>query len=511
MSLSAGDYLRHLQSLGLVAAYSVPDLELPVSFVVNRAADVKKGAVFCAIRGSKFDGHDFLEEARKNGAAVCVVHADRYTGEAGTIAVTDSFYAWGALCEKMHGCPADSLNLYGITGTNGKTSSAILLHYFLQTAGFPCGLLTTIFTDVCDGTKNAAANTMPDAAALQKLFSALRQNKAENLVMECSSHGLAQSRSGSAKYACAIFTNLTGDHLDYHKTMESYYLAKKRLFTSFAAPGMTAVINVDDAYGKRLYNELAESNADVRLIAISAEDRAADLFFEVQRIGAEGTAFRLYCGRESGNQNPLELKTKLTGLHNVYNLTGVLAAAHFSANIPWDVLAAAVPDAPPAPGRLESFHLPSGAVAFVDYAHTDDAILRVTAALDDLRKKQNGGRLITVFGCGGDRDRTKRPRMLAAARQYSDEIIVTSDNPRSEAPMDIIADILAETESGSDSADNIRVIPDRADAIAAALKDAQKNDLILIAGKGHEDYQEIKGVRHHFDDREEIRKFLNRA
>ncbi len=510
MNLAAGDYLRHLQSLGLVAAHNVPDLELQVSIVVNRAADVKTGAAFCAIRGSKFDGHDFLEEARKNGAVLCVVHADRYTGEPGTIAVTDSFYAWGALCEKMHGCPADSLKLYGITGTNGKTTSAILLHHFLRAAGRNCGLLTTIFTDVCDGQKNASVNTMPDAAALQKLFSALLQNKAENLVMECSSHGLAQSRSGSAKYTCAVFTNLTGDHLDYHKTMESYYLAKKRLFTLFAAPGMTAVINVDDAYGKRLYGELAESNADVRRIAISAEDRTADLFFEVQQTGAEGTAFHLF-GQETENKDGLELKTKLTGLHNVYNLTGVLAAARFAANIPWNILAEAVPDAPPAPGRLESFRLPSGATAFVDYAHTDDAILRVTAALDNLRKKQSGGRLITVFGCGGDRDRTKRPRMFAAARQYSDEIIVTSDNPRSEDPDGIIADILSCPEPESDNNVKVKVIPDRADAIAEALKHAGNHDLILIAGKGHEDYQEIKGIRHHFDDREEIRKFLNRS
>ncbi len=486
--MRAGEYLAHLQSLGIVSGFSLSG-DPEISFVTNRASDVKAGSIFCAICGSKFDGHDFLPDAKKNGAAVCVVHAEKYTGSPDTIAVTDSFYAWGALCEKMHNIPAKSFHLYGITGTNGKTTSAILLHYFLIAAQRKCGILTTVFTDICDGIKKESASTMPDAASLQMLFSGLRNNGAQDLVMECSSHGLFQSRSGSAKYSGAVFTNLTGDHLDYHKTMEAYYQAKKKLFTTFAAPGMPAVINIDDPYGKRLYDELTGQN--IKRISLSAQDSGADCFFTVQSANADGTVFRLW-GQD--------LQTALTGLHNVYNLAGILALAD-AIGVPKTVLISAVAHAPAAPGRLERFALPSGAAAFVDYAHTDDAILRVTSSLNELRK-QTGGHLITVFGCGGDRDKTKRPRMLAAARKFSDRIIVTSDNPRTEKPEDIIADIL----SGSQPDPAIQVIPDRAEAIAAAIRTAKKNDLILIAGKGHENYQEINGIRHHFDDREEVGK-----
>ncbi|MBR3707821.1 MAG: UDP-N-acetylmuramoyl-L-alanyl-D-glutamate--2,6-diaminopimelate ligase, partial [Lentisphaeria bacterium] len=260
----------------------------------------------------------------------------------------------------------------------------------------------------------------------------------------------------------------------------------------FAAPDQTAIINVDDEYGKRLYDELHGR----KRVSISFREKTADCFVSNVIMCAAGTTFDMILdGRTYG------LKIRLTGLHNVCNLVCALLAAR-STGLALEDLIRAAETAPPAPGRLESFPLPNGAHAFVDYAHTDDAILRVTAALYTL--KTENGRLITVFGCGGDRDRTKRPRMGRAATENSDHTIVTSDNPRTEDPLQIIADILPGIPEGAP----YEVEPDRAKAIAKALAMTEKNDIVLIAGKGHEDYQDIMGVKHHFDDREEVQKFI---
>ncbi len=463
--------------------------------VTNNTAEVVPGAVFCAIKGAKFDGHHYLEQAVHAGAAALVISCDwlgTVPESVCLIRVSDSYLAWGILCAEAQGRPAEDLGLLAVTGTNGKTSTAILMHHFLTSCGKKCGLLTTVFNDVCNGTRTPAVNTMPDAAALQELFRQQRQNGAEFVAMECSSHGLAQSRSGNAKYTCAIFTNLTGDHLDYHGTMETYYLAKKKLFTDFAAPDQTAIINVDDAYGKRLHGELSGR----KRISLSFKEKTADCFISNVVMSAAGTSFDMTLDGRTHH-----LKIRLTGLHNVCNLVCALLAAR-SAGLAEDHLIRAAETAPAAPGRLEGFQLPNGAHAFVDYAHTDDAILRVTAALNTL--KTGNGRLITVFGCGGDRDRTKRPRMGKAAAENSDYTIVTSDNPRTEDPLGIIADILPGIPEGAPC----EVEPDRAKAIRKALAMTEKEDMVLIAGKGHEDYQDILGVKHHFDDREEVRKFI---
>ena len=466
-----------------------------ITTVTNNTAKIVPGALFCAIKGAKFDGHEYLAQAVDAGAVALVISRD-WQGtppdHVAVIRVSDSYLAWGILCAEALGRPADSLGLLAVTGTNGKTSTAILTHHFLTSCGRRCGLLTTVFNDVCDGTRTPAINTMPDAAALQELFKQQQQNGAEFVAMECSSHGLAQSRSGNAKYACAIFTNLTGDHLDYHGTMEAYYQAKKKLFTDFAAPDQTAVINVDDEYGKRLYDELSGR----KRVTLSFKEKNADCFISNVAMSAAGTTFDMTLDGRT-----YSMKIRLTGLHNVCNLVCALLAAR-SVGLALEDLIRAAETAPAAPGRLEGFQLPNGAHAFVDYAHTDDAILRVTAALNAL--KTENGRLITVFGCGGDRDRTKRPRMGKAATENSNFTIITSDNPRTENPLQIIADILPGIKENA----SCEVEPDRAKAIEKALAMTEKDDIVLIAGKGHEDYQDIMGVRHHFDDREEVRKFI---
>ena len=494
--MRASDCVAALRDI-LVSSSDFSDFEI-VS-VVNNASAAVPGCLFCAIRGAKFDGHDFLAGAVKNGAAFLAVHEscpeEKIPHGVPFVKVTDSYAAWGRLCALAEGRPASRLRVHGITGTNGKTSTAMLLHHFLTCAAKRrCGLLTTIFTDVCGEGREESANTMPDAAALQKLFRRLAENGAQDVVMECSSHGLSQSRSGDVRYASAVFTNLTGDHLDYHGTMEAYFQAKKRLFTDFAGPGMPAVIHVDDPYGKRLYDEL--EHAPVRRIGVSFQNPASECFVKNYTLFESETEIELVLfGRT------LNFTTHLTGRHNICNTVCAMAAAAALGADP-DALALAAESAPAAPGRLEGFLLKSGAHAFVDYAHTDDALLRVTDALNALKKP--GGRLIAVFGCGGDRDRTKRPRMGKAAAEHSDVVIVTSDNPRTEDPLSIIREI----EKGIPAGTAYSVEPDRAKAIALAASLARNGDLVLIAGKGHETYQEINGVRRHFDDREEIRRFM---
>lgn len=483
-----------LRALDETATNFTGSAETEISTVTNNTAKIAPGALFCAIKGAKFDGHNYLAQAVDAGAAALVISSD-WQGdvpETNVIRVNDSYLAWGILCAEAQNRPAEQLGLLAVTGTNGKTSTAILMHHFLTNCGRKCGLLTTVFNDVCDGNRTPSINTMPDAEALQELFSQQQKNGADFVSMECSSHGLAQSRSGNAKYRCAIFTNLTGDHLDYHGTMEEYYRVKKKLFTDFAAPDQTAIINVDDAYGARLYKELDGR----KRIAFSFKDEGADCFIFNIATTAAGSTFDL---KLDGKIYPLQIK--LTGLHNISNLVCALLAARSTGLAEEDLIRAAE-TAPAAPGRLEGFELPNGAHVFVDYAHTDDALLRVTAALNAL--KTADGRLITVFGCGGDRDRTKRPRMGKAATENSDHTIVTSDNPRTEDPLKIIDDILPGIAEGM----SFQVEPDRAKAIEKALLMTKKDDLVLIAGKGHEDYQDIMGVKHHFDDREEVRKFI---
>ena len=462
--------------------------------VTNNSAEVESGSLFCAIRGAVADGHDFLPQAIASGASAVVVADDKeYVLPDGiaVLRVKDSYYAWGILCQTFAGFPARDIQVYGVTGTNGKTSIAFMLRRIFRAASGEekCGLLSTVEYDTGSGEPEESARTTPDSKSFQTLFGKMRAHGCRRAVMELSSHGLHQHRTGSLCFAGAVFTNLTGDHLDYHKTMEAYFQAKRQLFTEMLQPSASAVINVDDPYGKRLFQELTGREA-VYGVTLK-EDPAANVFVRNLSLTSGGTVFTLFFGGME-----IEIRTVLIGEHNVCNLAlaGVLA---LSCGVQPDVLRAVLSDPEIAPpGRLEPFDFPSGVRAFVDYAHTDDALLRVLTAL----RATASGRVITVFGCGGDRDRSKRPRMGAAAASLSDLVIVTSDNPRTEDPLAIIREI----ENGMQGKEYL-VEPDRAAAIALAVKSARKNDLILIAGKGHENYQEINGVRYPLDDREILR------
>ena len=486
---------------GLGDLVSAPDLQPvqnpEISTVVNDSRRIVPGCIFCAIAGARQDGHEYLQSAVDKGAAALVIHQD-FQGTVPenipVIRVRDSYFAWSCLCETAYGKPADSLRLHTVTGTNGKTSIAFLLHYFLkQQKDRTCAMFTTVLCDTCDPAgPEGSTHTMPDAEQLQKLLLRCVHNGAKDVVLESSSHGLHQHRIGTAGFSSAIFTNLTGDHLDYHKNMESYYQAKKSLFSGMMLPDAPVVINIDDDWGKRLASELEAEKVPVQIFTLSKKQDAScricnfTLFENHTRI-----EFTL-------NQKSWILESPLAGEHNVYNMLSALTAGA-ALGIPCEQLIESAISAPPAPGRLEAFCLPSGANAYVDYAHTDDALYRVLEALQNLKKENS--RIITVFGCGGNRDVSKRPRMGKAAVRSSDVVFLTSDNPRFEDPEQILRDI----EQGIPAGKEYFRIPDRAEAIRQAVALSRQNDLILIAGKGHEDYQEIQGIKHHFDDREQIR------
>lgn len=471
--------------------------DLEIAGVSNNSREIGKGFIFCAIRGAKNDGRRYIANALENGAAA-IVSDDPLLSIPDTIPhlITDNAYhAWGMLCQTYAGFPGNTMHLHAVTGTNGKTTTAFLLRNLIQrTLHAKCGLISTVEYDCGAGSPAVeSVRTTPDAMAFQKIMKTMAENGCTHVVLEASSHGLHQKRMGSAKFDTAVFTNLTGDHLDYHHTMEAYYQAKKTLFSDQLSEKGHAIVNIDDPWGARLAEELRREGKNT--VTLSARS-AADCRITSLSIADSGSVFQLeWMGKT------FKLRTNLIGLHNLYNL-GSAAAAALAMGIPAEELVEHLSEEVSVPGRLEMIALPNGASAFVDYAHTDDALERVLSALRPLCR----GRLICVFGCGGDRDRTKRPRMAEVCGRLSDLPIITSDNPRTEKPEDIIE----EAASGMPSGKEFLKITDRKSAIEKAVALSRPGDLILIAGKGHENYQEINGVRHHFDDRE-ILKNLSRT
>lgn len=450
------------------------------------------GCTFVAIPGAKGDGAAFAAEAAARGAATIVAANDAVLpalpASVKVVRVSNPRAALSQLAADFYGHPSERLRVYAVTGTNGKTTVAGLVRDIIRASGTDCGLLSTVEYS-WPGHCEEASRTTPDPVSLQRDLAAMLAAGCGAASMEASSHALDQDRTASVVFASAGFTNLTQDHFDYHRGFEDYYLCKRKLFERLGAP---AAINADDPYGRRL---LAECRTfGVRPVAYSiATGAAADVRAEDIRATAAGTAFTL-----SAFGATAAVDTALIGEYNVSNIL-CAAAMTVATGIPLNTVAEAVSAAKPRWGRLEPFDTPAGARVFVDYAHSPDAISRALAALRRVSK----GRVIAVFGCGGDRDRAKRPLMARAAATGADFVIVTSDNPRSEAPEAIIDEAVAGF-SGLETP--WRRIADRRDAIAAAIAEARNGDVVLLAGKGHENYQEIAGVRHHFDDRETVRE-----
>lgn len=469
--------------------------------VTDDSRQVAPATLFIARNGSKGDGADHIADAVARGAvAVCIdaaVDVKRARAACGAregvaiIVAQDANRAAPALAQSFHGFPSRSMRVIGITGTNGKTTIAFLAQHLITQAGVKCGLLGTVLTD--DGaTREQAELTTPGGTELAALFARMVRNQCACAVMEVSSHALDQGRVDGIKFAVAVFTNLTGDHLDYHQTMLSYGAAKAKLFRTLDA-GSIAVVNADDsAYAQMV------AGCGARVLRCSARDVSAECFVEVTRVALSGMRLRL-----RGPWGDLEVDLAALGGHNAMNALQAAAAA-WSVGVDANSLAQGLAGAISPPGRLELVTSAQSPFAvLVDYAHTDDALLNVLTAV---RPVVSDGRLIVVFGCGGDRDRTKRPRMARTAATHADHVIITSDNPRTESAQAIIDEIA--TGIPKDCAATVEQQCDRALAIRSAIAIARAGDLVLIAGKGHEDYQIIGKQKFPFDDRNEARAAL---
>ncbi|MBJ7332255.1 MAG: UDP-N-acetylmuramoyl-L-alanyl-D-glutamate--2,6-diaminopimelate ligase [Solirubrobacteraceae bacterium] len=425
---------------------------------------VEPGTLFFCVPGFTRDGHDFAPEAVERGAAALVVQRRLGLGVP-EVLVDDVRAAMAPAAAALHGDPTAALDVVGITGTNGKTTTAFLIRALLEAAGRQTGLLGTV-QQVVGGVATDAVRTTPEAIDLQATFAAMRDGGDRACVMEVSSHALELRRADAIHWDVAVFTNLTQDHLDFHPTMEDYFAAKRRLFE--AAPGVS-VINVDDPYGRRLAEGLPRA-VTYGIEAPSAALRAEDVRFDLQ-----GSSFRL---------GGTEFSVPLPGRFNVLNALAAIASAR-ALGIGDATIAAALAEAARAPGRFEPIDEGQPFAVLVDYAHTPDSLDNVLRAARAL----TGGRVLSVFGCGGDRDRGKRPQMGEISARLADHTVVTSDNPRSEDPQAIVDEIMA----GIVDRGEVEAIVDRREAIAAAVAQARPGDVVVIAGKGHEQGQEFAG------------------
>ena len=450
---------------------------------------IQPGHLFVAVRGTQVDGHSFIPKAIEQGAvAVLCEDVPAEPSEGVTfVKVASTEAAVGLVATMFYGDPSTKLQLVGVTGTNGKTTIATLLYNMFRKFGHKCGLLSTVCNYIEDEAI-PADHTTPDPIELNRLLAKMVEAGCEYAFMECSSHAIAQKRIGGLKFAGGLFTNLTRDHLDYHKTFENYRDAKKAFFDGLPKSAF-AITNADDKNGMVM---VQNTKAIVKTYSTRT---MADFKAKIIECHFEGMYLDI---------NGHEVGVQFIGKFNVSNLLAVYGAAVMLGKNPEDILVI-MSTLKSVSGRLEPIRSNDGVTAIVDYAHTPDALENVLNAIHEVLDGK--GKVITVCGAGGNRDKGKRPLMAQEAVKQSDRVIITSDNPRFEEPQDIINDMLAGLNA--QQMKKVVSIADRREAIRTAVMMAEKGDVILIAGKGHEDYQEIKGVKHHFDDREEVRKVFS--
>jgi len=494
------DLLRALDSRLLHAALPNPQ----ISAIYEDSRQITPGSLFVARNGTKSDGRAFLADAAARGAVAAIVPTPSNEkldpSPLPQIVVTDPGSAASKLANILAGRPSQTVKVLGVTGTNGKTTTAYLVQHLLRKTGRSCGLVGTVQID--DGKKSwEATMTTPSATEIAGLLAAMRDNAAAACAMEVSSHALDQGRAAGVHFAAAAFTNLTGDHLDYHKDMENYAAAKARLFESLD-PDATAIVNTQSPASDRMIR-----NCRAKILrfgfAPSAHFRATQI-----SITSQGSRFHL-----TTPDGTAPVSMGLIGKYNIENALAAAALVTTTFGLSASQIADGLSDAIGAPGRLQAVRAGQPFAVLVDYAHTDDALENVLTALRPLTQREgfpSRGKLRVLFGCGGDRDRTKRPRMAAVAERLADAVYVTSDNPRTEMPLAIITDIVAGFSPEFRQSTRAIVELDRRTAITRVLADAQSGDVVLLAGKGHENYQIIGQVKHHFDDVEEATRLLSK-
>lgn len=452
--------------------------------------NIKEGNAFIAIKGTQADGHNYIGKAIELGAKTIICEKLPETTVEGItyVTISDTEDAVGKIATTFYGNPTEKLDLVGVTGTNGKTTIATLLYNMFRAFGYKVGLISTVCNYI-DGEAIPTEHTTPDPITLNKLLGRMADEGCKYAFMEVSSHSVAQKRIGGLKFAGGIFTNLTRDHLDYHKTVENYLKAKKAFFDGLPKTAF-ALTNSDDKNGMVMVQNTKAKVATYSLRTM------ADFKGKVLEDGFEGMLMDI---------NNTEVNVQFIGRFNAYNLLAVYGAAYMLGKKAEDILLQ-LSVLKPVSGRFDSMRSPQGYTAIVDYAHTPDALVNVLNAIHDVLKGR--GKVITVVGAGGNRDKGKRPLMAQESVKQSDKVIITSDNPRFEEPQDIINDMLAGLNK--EEMKKVLAITDRKEAIRTACMLANQGDVILIAGKGHENYQDIKGVKYHFDDKEIVREiFLN--
>ena len=477
--MKLNELLKNIKPIGITG-----DTDTEITGVNIDSRLIAAGQLFVAMKGTQVDGHQFISKAIEQGAAAVLCEDMPESVAAGVtfVQVTSTEDAAGKVATLFYGDPSRKLKLVGVTGTNGKTTVATLLYNMFRAMGYKCGLLSTVCNYIEDEAI-AADHTTPDPIELNQLLHRMVEAGCEYAFMECSSHAIAQRRISGLSFVGGIFTNLTRDHLDYHKTFENYRNAKKSFFDGLPKTAF-AITNADDRNGMiMVQNTKATVKTHSTRVAADFKGKLLECHFEGMYLEIDG--------REVGVQ--------FIGKFNVSNLLAVYGAAVMLGKRPEDVLVV-LSTLHSVRGRLEPIHCAAGYTAIVDYAHTPDALANVLNAIHEVLDGK--GKVITVCGAGGNRDKGKRPLMAQEAVRQSDKVIITSDNPRFENPQDIINDMLEGLNSRQ--REKVLSIVDRREAIRTACMLAHKGDVVLIAGKGHEDYQEIQGVKHHFDDREVV-------
>ncbi|OGW33563.1 MAG: UDP-N-acetylmuramoyl-L-alanyl-D-glutamate--2,6-diaminopimelate ligase [Nitrospirae bacterium GWC2_56_14] len=501
--------LSELLTTALQVALPVHCRDSEVVALSQDSRTITAGSLFVAVRGFHSDGHQFIPQALAQGAVAVIAEEQREatgTGAAPVIVVPDSRVALARLATVFYGRPSERLKLIGITGTKGKTTTSYLVRSMIEAAGYRTGLIGTIDYRVGDKVY-PAPNTTPESLDLQRLLAEMAAARVDYCVMEVSSHALALGRTDGCVFETALFTNLAQDHLDFHKNLGSYFQAKLRLFTVLAAD-KTAVVNGDDAVSSDI---IGKTKAKVYTYGMTAE---ADIY-PAKEIGHGISGLSFSAHTPIGM---IAVESPLIGKHNVYNILAAIGAG-LSQGLSAATISQGITAMKAVPGRMEKVEAGQCFGVIVDYAHTEDSLEKLLDAVREIAT----GRVITLFGCGGDRDRTKRPAMGAVAVNRSDLAIVTTDNPRTEDPQAIIGEIesgmIASGSRVASPAEADRtipgktpylVIPDRADAIGAAIMLAKAGDIVVLAGKGHEDYQIIGDTKHHFDDREVAREAIGK-